>query len=199
MTARFGWWAALAACVASIGYGIPQVMQVLGLLPTPLDRILIFAPSLVLAPCFVVAMAAVHVAAPVDKRMWSLSALGLAVMYAVMVSVVYITQLSVVIPGEAAGRDVAAFACCEQGRFLTGVDLLGYTLMSVSTLFAAPVYPARSAARIWLIANGVLAPALVLQVAWPWLIAVGALWLVTFPAAMIAVALAFRKPAPTLS
>lgn len=197
MTARFGWWAAMAACAASIGYGIPQVLQVLGLLPTPLDRILIFAPSLVLAPCFVVAMAAVHVAAPKEARMWSLSALGLAIMYAVMVSIVYVTQLGVVIPGEAAGRDVAVFACCEQGRFLTGVDLLGYTLMSVSTLFAAPVYPARSAARVSLILNGVLAPALVLQVVWPWLIAVGALWLVTFPAAMIAVAMAFRPEAPS--
>lgn len=197
MTARFGCWAAMAACAASIGYGIPQVLQVLGLLPTPLDRILIFAPSLVLAPCFVVAMAAVHVAAPKETRMWSLSALGLAIMYAVMVSIVYVTQLSVVIPGEAAGRDVAVFACCEQGRFLTGVDLLGYTLMSVSTLFAAPVYPARSAARVSLILNGVLAPALVLQVVWPWLIAVGALWLVTFPAAMIAVAMAFRPEAPS--
>lgn len=195
MTARFGWWAAMAACAASIGYGIPQVLQVLGVLPTPLDRILIFAPSLVLAPCFVVAMAAVHVAAAQDRKAWSLSALGLAIMYAVMVSIVYVTQLGVVIPGEAAGRDVADFACCEQGRFLTGVDLLGYTLMSVSTLLAAPVYPARSAARIWLILNGVLAPALILQVAAPWLIAVGALWLVTFPAAMIAVALAFRRGA----
>jgi len=198
MSGRFGYWASIAAAIASIAYGIPQLMQVAGLLPTPLDRILIFAPSLLLAPCFVLTMAAVHAAAPRAKSVWSLSALALAVMYGVMACIVYVTQLSVVIPGEQAGRDVAAFACCDQGRFLTGVDLTGYTLMSLSTLFAAPLYPARgpgAAARVWLILNGVLAPALILQVAAPWLIAVGALWLVTFPAAMIALAMDFRRKA----
>ena len=35
---RLGFWAALAACAASILYGIPQLLQVAGLLPDPLDR-----------------------------------------------------------------------------------------------------------------------------------------------------------------
>lgn len=198
MYSRFGLWAAISACVASIGYGIPQVLQVMGVLPTPLDRILIFAPSLLLAPCFVVTMAALHAVAPANRHPWSLASLALAIMYGVLACIVYITQLGVVIPGELLGeREMAAiFACCEPRHFLTGVDLLGYTLMSISTLFAAPVFPARgpgAAARWWLIANGVLAPALILQLAAPWLIAVGALWLITFPAAMIAMAMVFGR------
>ena len=54
----FGSKAALAAALASIGYAIPQILQVLGLLPDPWDRVLIFAPSLLLAPSFVCTVAA---------------------------------------------------------------------------------------------------------------------------------------------
>ncbi|MEI9849558.1 MAG: hypothetical protein WDN24_00390 [Sphingomonas sp.] len=56
--ARLAQVAAWGACAAAIGYGVPQVMQVAGMLPDPLDRILIFAPSLALAPLFAVALAA---------------------------------------------------------------------------------------------------------------------------------------------
>jgi hypothetical protein len=199
MTNRFGFWAAVAAFVTSVGYGIPQLLQVAGVLPDPWDRILIFAPSLALAPSFVLTMAAVHVAAPAKWRAFSLGALGVAVMYATMVSIVYVTQLGVVIPHQLRGEgaSIAFLACCGQGQFLTGVDLLGYTLMSVATLLAAPVFADRSA-RWWMAANGLLAPFLIAQLAWPALIYVGALWLITFPVAMAMVALAFtREPSAT--
>ena len=202
MTSRFGFWAALAAFVFAVGYGIPQLLQVAGVLPDPWDRILIFAPSLALAPAFVLTMAAVHAIAPPERRVFSLSALGLAVMYATLVSIVYVTQLGVVIPHDIRGEgaSVALFACCGQGQFLTGVDLLGYTLMSVSTLLAAPVFAADGThrwSRWWLIANGVLAPFLIAQLVWPALIYIGALWLITFPGAMLALALFFTRNTAT--
>ncbi len=199
---RFGWWAAVAAAAASIGYGIPQLMQVAGLLPDPIDRILIFAPSLVLAPCFAVAIAAVHVVTPTARAAWSLSGLTLAIMYAVMVQIVYVTQLGVVIPHDLAGADVEMFACCAQGHFATGVDLLGYTLMSVSTFFTAFAFPSHGrgrTARLWFVLNGALAPFLILQLAFPWLIWIGALWLITFPGAMIALARLFGAPPERLA
>ncbi|MDR3513528.1 MAG: hypothetical protein P4L73_17980 [Caulobacteraceae bacterium] len=52
MTSRFGAWAAMAAAVAAVAYDVPQVLQVAGVLTDPWDRILTFAPSLVLAPAF---------------------------------------------------------------------------------------------------------------------------------------------------
>lgn len=201
MTGRFGFFAALGALVASVGYGVPQLLQVAGVLAFPFDLILIFAPSLALAPLFVLTMVAVHVAAPAEKRVWSLAALSLAVMYAVLVSMVYIVQLGVVIPlrlqGE--GERIALFECCAQFQPMTAIDLLGYTLMSLSTGFAAVVFGGSGvgrAARFWLLANALLAPFLILQLAWPLLIYVGALWLATFPLSMLFVALAFgRAPA----
>jgi hypothetical protein len=200
MNNRFGFWAAIAAFVTSVGYGIPQILQVAGVLPDPWDRILIFAPSLLLAPSFVLTMAAVHVAAPPQRKAFSLGALGVATMYATLVSIVYVTQLGVVIPHQIAGDGaaVAFLACCGQGQFLTGVDLLGYTLMSVATLIAVHVFADRPA-RWWMAANGILAPFLIAQLAWPSLIYIGALWLITFPVAMAYVALSFtRAPAATL-
>jgi hypothetical protein len=198
MTRTFGYWASLAAFVAAVGYGVPQLLQVAGVLADPWDRILIFAPSLLLAPCFVLTMAAVHAAAAPRFRAVTLGALGLAVMYGTLVSIVYVIQLGSVIPHDLRGEgaSVAAFACCGFGQPLTMVDLLGYTLMSVSTFLAAAAFPGAGLARAtrsWLVANGLLAPFLILQVYWPSLIYVGALWLITFPAAMLCLALTFRR------
>jgi hypothetical protein len=198
MLNRFGFFAALGALVASVGYGVPQLMQVAGALAWPWDVILIFAPSLALAPLFVLTMVAVHVDVPAGKRVWSLAALALAIMYAVLVSMVYAVQLGVVIPLQLQGdaARVALFACCAQYQPMTAIDLLGYTLMSLSTGFAAVVFGGSGvgrAARFWLLANALLAPFLILQLAWPSLIYVGALWLVTFPLSMLFIALVFRR------
>lgn len=198
MAARFGFLAALGAFAASVAYGIPQIMQVLGWLPTPLDLILIFAPSLALAPLYVLTMAAVVAAAPDARRVFALGAFGLAVMYAVLVGGVYVVQLGVVIPAGLAGRGPAldAFACCAAGHPMTAIDLLGYTMMSLSTLLAAPVLGndrLDRAARLFMVANGFLAPFLIGQLAFPGLIAIGALWLITFPGAMLLLALIFRR------
>jgi hypothetical protein len=198
MTNRFGFYAALGAFIASVGYGVPQLLQVAGVLAWPWDAILIYAPSLALAPLFVLTMVAVHIDAPAGKRVFSLAALALAIMYAVLVSMVYIVQLGVVIPlrlqGE--GARVALFDCCAQFQPMMAIDLLGYTLMSLSTAFAAVVFGGSGlerAARFWLVANALLAPVLLLQLAWPSLIYVGALWLLTFPLAMLMLALIFRR------
>ncbi len=197
-------WAAIGALVASIAYGIPQILQVAGVRVDPWDRILIFAPSLALAPAFVLTMVAVHETASAAKRIWSLAALALAIMYGVMACIVYVTQLGVVIPHDLRGDGgrYALLACCGAGQFMTGVDLLGYTLMSLSTLFAAPVFAGAGLRRtiwLWLLANGVLAPFLIGQLAYPQLIYVGALWLVTFPVSMLLLALFFRKAGGALA
>lgn len=199
-TRRFGVWSALAALFASLAYAVPQVLQVAGVLQDPWDRILIFAPSFVLAPCFVLATAAVAAAATPGRQVFALSALAFAGIYAVLASSVYVTQLGLVIPGDLAGHqaEAAVFACCGQHKFTTGLDLTGYTYMSLSTLLAAPALSGKRWlwARRWLVANGLLAPILIGQLAWPWLIYAGALWLVTFPMAMLCLAKGFAASEP---
>jgi hypothetical protein len=200
MRSRFGTWSASGAALASICYAIPQLLQVAGLLSDPWDRILIFAPSLALAPAFVLAVAAAHHIAPPDRRLLSLGALVLAILYAADVSMVYVVQLGSVIPHDLRGRgaEVAFAACCNPGMPATAIDLLGYTWMSLSTLLLAAVFPGggvRRRLRIALLANGALAPFLLGQLAWPALIYVGALWLITFPLSMIFLAQTFAASA----
>jgi hypothetical protein len=190
---KLGYYSALAAAAASVAYDVPQVLQVAGLLPTPLDRYLIFAPSLALAPCFVVAVAATYDDGLRSQRPWRLAALALAVLYAACVSTVYVNQLGVVLPREMSGeaQGYALLACCGFRQPLTVIDLLGYTYMSLSTLLLAPTY--RGALRWVLALNGVLAAPIFLQLFWPQLIWVAAPWLVTFPVAMLLLARQSRK------
>lgn len=194
----FGSKAALAAMLASIGYAIPQVMQILGWLPDPWDRVLIFAPSLLLAPSFVCAMAAAVDLAEPGRRAQARAAFGVAVMYATLVSTVYIVQLTVVIPRELRGEGaaVAMLTCCAQRMPLTGMDLLGYSLMSVALwLLAGALTRAAGRALHWLLlVNGWQVFLIFGQLAWPWLIWPAAIWLVSFPAAMWLLRRRFNQP-----
>ena len=184
----FGRKATLAAAVASVAYGVPQVLQVVGVLRDPWDRILIFAPSLLLAPSFVCAMAAAMELAPPSRHATARAAFGLSIMYAVLVSGVYIIQLGVVIPRDRHGEAGAVewLRCCSPGMPLTGLDLLGYTLMSVTLgmLGAALGRECGKHLRLALLVNGWLAFVILGQLRWPWLIWPAAIWLVAFPAAM---------------
>ena len=189
---RLGYWASIGAATAAILYGVPQVLQVVGLLPDPLDRILIFAPSLALAPCFVLALAAACEDGPATAWPLRLGAFGLAVLYAGFVSIVYVNQLGVVIPRELAGNaaDYARLACCGFREPMTVIDLLGYTYMSLATLLLARTY--RGPLRWALLLNGMLALPIFLQLFWPALIWLASPWLVLFPAAMVLLARTFR-------
>src|SRR5689334_15921014 len=100
---QVGFWSALSAFVAAAGYSIAQILQVVQVLSFPWDEILIFGFSLCIAIPFVLAMVALHHVMPEEKRIWTHSAVVLGVLYAVLVTIVYVTQLVVVIPARLAG------------------------------------------------------------------------------------------------
>jgi hypothetical protein len=83
--------------------------------------------------------------------------------------------------------DEVAFITLKMGTFIYGLDVLGYNLMSLATLFAAPVFVGGRLER-WirwsLVANGLLTPALLLQQNFP-TSAIAALWAITFPVATV--------------
>lgn len=193
---RLGYWSSLGAFAFSAAYSIAQVAQLLHLLPDPLDRILIFAPSLALAPCFVLALAAAYE----ERRSREdgaarLGAFALALLYAACAGLVYVNQLGVVIPRDLAGTasGFARLACCGFREPLTVVDLLGYTYMSLATLLLAPT--CRGWLRGLLLANGLLALPIFLQLFWPVLIWAASPWLIVFPWAMLLLAGELRRTA----
>ena len=71
---------------------------------------------------------------------------------------------------------------------MTGIDALGYTSMSLATLFAAPVFidtKLKKATRILFISNGVIAPIIISTQIYPLMAYAGATWIITMPLSSI--------------
>ena len=206
---RVGYGSAVLCALFSVAYVGLQVAEWMGLLgsaggpgsaSTAAGIALLLTPSLLLAPSFVALMAAVHDLAPEGRRVWSRLGLSFATIYAVLVSFVYFVQLTFVLPrmltGRTEGIELLLFEPFDS--FLYSVDLLGYSMMSLATLFASAVFseserrPERLA-RSFLFANGLLLPFLALQIYLPPLIWAASLWAVTFPGASISLAVVFAR------
>jgi hypothetical protein len=143
-------------------------------------------------------LVAIHQLAAADRRVWSHAAVAFATAYSVLISTVYFVQLTLVAPRIARGQvqGIEPFLFVPFDSFLYAVDLLGYSFMSVATLFAAMVFTGRGLERVvrsFLIANGLLLPFLVLQMYFHPLIWAASLWAITFPASTWALALVFRR------
>jgi hypothetical protein len=109
-----------------------------------------------------------------------------------------LVQLTFVGPRIAEGRTqgIEVFLFEPFDSFLYSVDLLGYSFMSVATLFAGQVFSGgglERTARLFLVANGLLLPFLVGQLYFHALIWPASLWAVTFPGATWTLALLFRQ------
>ena len=205
--ASVGYWSAVLATVCSLVYVLAQLVEWLGWLgsrggpestSTPLGIMVLLTPSLLLGGAFLVLVVAIHEVTPPERRVWSQSALAFATAYAVLISTVYFVQLTLVAPRLASGRmaGLEPFRFVPFDSFLYAVDILGYSFMSVATLFAARVFRGEGVERVvrqFLTANGLLLPFLVLQMYWHPLIWVASLWAITFPGATWALAALFHR------
>ena len=161
---------------------------------------LLLTPSLFLGSSFLVLMVSVHQLAMPDQKIWSHVAIAFATAYSVLISLVYFVQLTWVAPRLAAGRvqGIEPFVFVPFDSFLYAVDILGYSFMSVATLFAARVFigmGVERVARVLLTANGLLLPFLALQLYYHPFIWIAALWAITFPASTWALAIVFARSA----
>lgn len=203
-------WSAISSAFFAIAYVVGQLLEWQGALgsgggpegvSTPTGIVILLLPSLLLAPAFVVMMAALHSMAPPAKGALSQSALAFATIYATLVSLVYFVQLTLVAPRMLANdmQEIEFLKFVPYRSFLFAVDLLGYSFMSLSTLFGAFALPDlrhRGLAQAFMIANGLLLPFLAFQMLAPSLIWGGALWAITFPAASISIAIVFGQSKP---
>jgi hypothetical protein len=119
-----------------------------------------------------------------------------------MITINYYVQLTLVAPRLAGGRVVGIepFLFVPFDSFLYSVDILGYSFMSLATLFAAKVFRGDGQERLvrfFLIANGLLLPFLALQIYFHWMIWIAALWVITFPGSTWSLAVLFRRAATT--
>jgi hypothetical protein len=206
-TKAIGFWAAVLATVLSITYDLGQIAEWLGWLgskggpespSTPLGLVVLLVPSLFLGFSFLVLMVSVNQLASRGEKVWSQAALAFATCYAVMISISYYVQLTLVAPRLAAGRvaGLEPFLFVPFDSFLYAVDILGYSFMSLATLFAAKLFKGggvEKVARLFLFANGLLVPFIALQMYFHWMIWIAALWAITFPGATWSLAVLFRR------
>jgi hypothetical protein len=139
--ARLGFWSAVLTAMFTILFLGGGLLGTMGLLPPPWDIVIPVGASLLLAPSFVVMMVSVHYAAPFEKQIWSHLGIAFAVLYAALISIVYVTWLFVVEPHVLRGQaNQVALLIFAPGSLLQMVDGLGYTFMGVALCFAAPVF-----------------------------------------------------------
>jgi hypothetical protein len=205
-TKGLGFWSAICAAIFSLAYIVAQLLEWAGLLgsnggpesaSTSFGLALLLTPSLLLGSSFMALMAAVHMAAPEDRKGLTLTALAFAIAYATLTGLVYFVQLTFVAPRISAGDtgDIAILLFVPYRSFLFAIDLLGYSFMSISTLFGAfgvPDLPIGRWAKLAMIANGLLLPFLAFQMYFHALIWPASAWAITFPVSAILLARLFR-------
>lgn len=194
---KLGFWSATATAITSVIFSVSVLVDFVSPLPFPIDQLGLYASSLLIAPGFVLTMVCIHYYAAPEKRIWSLSGIAFAVIYAVLVSMSYISQLGVVAPHIARGEmEKVAIIALQDGSFMQWIDTLGYSFMGLSTLIAAPVF-AGDKIQKWIrgffIGNGVLAPSYLLAIPFPVFLILGVWWIVVVPGAMILLAILFRN------
>jgi hypothetical protein len=99
-------------------------------------------PGILLTPTFVVLMACIHAYAPEPKKIYSRIGLSFALIYAAVISVDYFLQLTVVVPSLQAGETDGLSLLTQydpHGLFIA-MEALGYLMLTVALLFAAPVF-----------------------------------------------------------
>lgn len=193
----FGFWSALATTFFAIIYIVPQLIIGIDMPESKKDLIFILLPSMFLALSFLIMMVAVHYYADEDKKIWSHIGLLFALAYFIFVSIVYFTVLTVTMPhllrGESAAVEVLRYV---PKSFMTGIDALGYTAMSLATLFAAPVF-SKTKLKKWIcivfISNGVIAPIILSTQVFPLMAYAGATWILTMPLSSFLTMLLFRQ------
>ena len=204
---KLGYWSGVLTTLFSLLYIIGQLAEWFGWLgsaggpesaSTSLGIIVLLIPSLFLAPAFALMMLCVHYYAPQDKKIWSHAGILFTAVYTVMVTINYYVQLTLILPHMLNGEieSVRPFLFTPFDSFSYSIDVLGYSFMCLSTLFAAFIFTEKGlhrTIRIFMIANGLLIPFLALQIYYHPLIWFATTWVVTFPGVSISLTKLFRR------
>ena len=198
---KIGFWSGLTAFVATISYGVVQLLQMYSVLSYPYDERLIYGTSLCIVIPFVLEMLALHYITPDEKKFWSHAALIFTILYAVFVTANYVVQLVTVIPMTLKGSlDEVRILQQTPHSLFWDFDALGYIFMGLATLFAIPIFN-RSGFQKWVrrafIANALVTPLISIVYFYPDysfdLLIFGFPWIVTAPLFMLLLAVLFRK------
>lgn len=196
-----GYWSGVAAFIATVAYGIVQILQVIGVLRFPADEILIYGTSLCIVVPFILEMAAFHHLTAPEKRFWTHAALLFATVYAVFVTANYVVQLATVIPAKMRGAS-DAISILEQTphSLFWNYDAIGYISMGLAALLAVPAVNNvgfERWVRLSLFAHALVTPLISIVYFYPTfstkLLFLGFPWAITAPLFMLMLAIMLRR------
>jgi len=199
--AQFGFFSALLAFLASIGYDVVQILQMVGALKFPADAILIYGFSLLIPVPFILAMLALHHSVAEEKKFWTHAALLFIVIYATYVMLNYVVQLATVIPMRISGT-LGEMRVLDQTphSLFWDVDALGYIFMGLAALFAVPAFAKKGLegwTRGFLLAHALVTPLIAVVYFYPTfsytLLILGSPWIITEAGVLLLLALYFRR------
>jgi MFS family permease len=163
-------------------------------------QMLPFIPSLILAPVFVVFMLSIYHSASQDKKVLGQLGFSFALICAVILSLHYYIQLTVVRQGILSGEYAGLwqFVTPNPHSFFWMFAALGYGFMGFALLCATPTFPQKADKAIrWLfVANGVIGLAFLVGNTLGLFIInilVSFVWGALFPIAALLVAKKFRR------
>jgi len=99
-------------------------------------------PAFLLAPAFVVLMACIHRSAKEDKKIFSQIGLSFALIYAAIITVVYFTQWTVVLPSILSKETdgLALFTQYDPHGFFVALESLAYLTLNAALLAIVPIF-----------------------------------------------------------
>lgn len=196
---RLGYWSARLTALFCVVFTIAAVFTELRLLSPPWDVVLTIAPSLFLAPCFLVMLVCLNAAVPDERKIWSQLGVAFGCVYVPMCVAAYIVELFVVEPRvlRGAGAETALLTLVRGDTVFNAIDGIGYVFMCFATLFAAPAFE-RAGPDRWLrwllLANGWLAiPIFLTYFVNRSFIWAAALWSVTITGSAVLLIAFFRR------
>lgn len=139
---RLGYWSASLVMLLVSLFGLAMLLGLFGVS----SGALAYLACLLLAPAFVVMMTSIHYQAAPEKRIWSHIGLCFAVIYAILVSIVYYVQLVAL---RTAGDELLPFVYTP-GSVFFAVDMLGYGFMCLATWFTAGVFGTGDRLSAWI-------------------------------------------------
>jgi len=199
--AQLGFYSALLAFLASVGYDLVQILQMVGALKFPTDAILIYGFSLLIPVPFILAMLALHHSVTDEKKIWTHAALLFIVIYATYVTLNYVVQLATVIPMHLRGTlgEIRVLDQTPHSLFWD-VDALGYIFMGLAALFAVPAFAKKGLegwTRGFLLAHALVTPLIAVVYFYPTfsytLLLLGSPWIITEAGLLLLLALYFKR------
>lgn len=200
-TLKLGWIASFVALIATIGYSTVQILQIAGIIHPPMDAILIYSFSMVIATPFLISLLALQLTLKEDRKIWGNVAIVLALMYTVFVTIVYAVQLATVLPASSSDqRNVIPSLVMYPHSLFWTLDGLGYIFMGLSALFCAFAFshtPEDRWTKRFFLAHGLITPLICIAYFYPHfsiaLLFFGSPWVITAIGSMVSLTLYFNR------